>query len=120
MTQQTVELDMTKAEEFVGRLFDAGSATADVFTVYIGDRLGLYRVLANRGPLTAAELAEVAAIHPRYAREWCEQQAVTGILAVDNEMADPDVRSFSLPAEHAAALVDPDSPFSIAPLARAI
>jgi 2-polyprenyl-3-methyl-5-hydroxy-6-metoxy-1,4-benzoquinol methylase len=120
MTQQNVELDMSKAEEFVGRLFDAGSATIDVFTVYIGDRLGLYRALADRGPLTARELAEAAGVHPRYAREWCEQQAVTGILDVDDVAAAPDARAFSLPAEHASALVDPDSPFSIAPLARAV
>jgi 2-polyprenyl-3-methyl-5-hydroxy-6-metoxy-1,4-benzoquinol methylase len=120
MPQQTAELDMTKAEQFVGRLFEAGLATIDVFTVYVGDRLGLYDALADRGSLTAPELAEATGINPRYAREWCEQQAVSGFLEVDDVGAEPDKRSFSLPAEHAAALVDPDSPFSIAPVARAI
>ena len=58
----------------------------DLFGVYLGDRLGLYRALADAGPLTSGGLAEAAGIHERYAREWLEQQAATGILEVD----DPD------------------------------
>lgn len=32
-------------------------ATMEVATVYLGDRLGLYRALADGGPATPAELA---------------------------------------------------------------
>lgn len=114
------EIDATKAEAFVERLFGSAGGAIDTFAVYLGDRLGLYTTLNERGSLTAPDLADAAGIHPRYAREWCEQQAVTGILEVDDVTADPDARRFTLPAEHAEALVDPDSPFSIAPLARAV
>ena len=65
-------------DAFVERLFASALGTMDVFTVYLGDRLGLYRVLAEHGPLTAGELAERAGINARYAREWLEQQAATG------------------------------------------
>jgi 2-polyprenyl-3-methyl-5-hydroxy-6-metoxy-1,4-benzoquinol methylase len=120
MTQQLEQIDTEAAEEFVGRLFNASLSAIDVFTVYIGDRLGLYRALSERGALTATELATAADIDARYAREWLEQQAATGLVVVDDVAASPEERRFTLPAAHAAALVDPDSPLSIAPVARAV
>lgn len=92
----------------------------DVLSVYLGDHLGLYRALRDGGPATPRALAERAAIDERYAREWLEQQAATGLLDVADADADPDDRSFSLPAAFAAPLLDRDSPYSIAPLARSI
>ena len=62
----------------------------DLYGVYVGDRLGLYRALADSGPLTSSGLAEAAGIHERYAREWLEQQAATGILEVDDVEAAAD------------------------------
>jgi 2-polyprenyl-3-methyl-5-hydroxy-6-metoxy-1,4-benzoquinol methylase len=107
-------------DAFVERLFTAALGTMDVFTVYLGDRLGLYRVLADGDPLTSRELAERAGINARYAREWLEQQAASGIVKVD-DAAKPELeRRFSLPPEHAEALVDPESPFAMAALCRAL
>jgi 2-polyprenyl-3-methyl-5-hydroxy-6-metoxy-1,4-benzoquinol methylase len=111
---------MEKAEAFVGRLFEAGLGSFDLLTVYVGDRLGLYRLLEEAGPLAPDELAARAGIHERYAREWLEQQAVTGILEVDDPSAAPEGRRYSLPPGHAEALTKPDSPFSISPLARTL
>ena len=109
-----------KAGAFVGRLFDAGLGGFDLLTVYLGDRLGLYRQLAEKGSGTPDELARRAGIHPRYAREWLEQQAVSGILEVDDTQKPADQRRYSLPAAHAEALTKPDSLFSISPVARAL
>lgn len=108
-----------KAEEFVGRLFEAALGTVDVLTLYIGDRLGLYTALRDGGPMTPAELAERCSINERYAREWLEQQAVSGILAVEDTSAPEDARRYSLPKGHALVLTDPESRFSMAPVARA-
>lgn len=116
---QTMELDEAKAGAFTERLFAAGLGTFDICAIYLGDRLGLYDALAG-GALTPPQLAAASKIDTRYAREWLEQQAVTGVLAVDDVGAEPDDRVYSLPREHAVALTDPDSPFSVAPLARAI
>ncbi|MFN2557957.1 MAG: hypothetical protein ABR592_14030 [Nitriliruptorales bacterium] len=67
-------------EEFAGRLFEASIAALDLCHVYLGDRLGLYRMLAERGPLNSRELAEAGGVAERYAREWLEQQDVAGIV----------------------------------------
>jgi 2-polyprenyl-3-methyl-5-hydroxy-6-metoxy-1,4-benzoquinol methylase len=107
-------------DALVGRLFEATLGMIDVLSVYIGDRLGLYRALRDGGPATTAELATRAGIDGRYAREWLEQQAATDILEVDDVAAPADRRRYRLPEGHAEPLLDPDSPYSIAPVGRSI
>lgn len=108
----------TRRDELAGRLMGAALGALDLQAVYLGDRLGLYRALADGGPATPAELAERAGIHPRYAREWLEHQAVGGILEVDDVAAGEDDRHYALPDGHAAVLIDPDSPWLVAPVSR--
>jgi len=108
------------ADELIGRLFEATLGMMDVISVYVGDRLGLYRAMRDGGAVTAAELAARATIDARYAREWLEQQAVTGLVEVDDASALQDVRRYTLPDAYAEALLDLDSPYSIAPLARSV
>ena len=103
-------------DELVERLFTAGLGMAEVMTVYMGDSLGLYRALEQAGPMTAGELAKSAGIVERYAREWLEQQAAAGILAVDDVSAGDEERRYHLPPGHIEPLLDRDSPYSIAPL----
>src|SRR4051794_22891059 len=100
-----------QAEAFVGRLFEGALGMVDILTIYIGDRLGLYKDLRDAGPATPSDLAKRCSIDERYAREWLEQQAVTGILKVDDPSAPEDARSYSLPEGHALALTDPESAF---------
>jgi SAM-dependent methyltransferase len=90
----------------------------DLFGVYLGGKLGLYRALADEGPLTSDGLAATAAIHERYAREWLEQQAVSGILDVDDPAAGTHERRYSLPAGHDEALLDESSLSYVIPLAQ--
>jgi 2-polyprenyl-3-methyl-5-hydroxy-6-metoxy-1,4-benzoquinol methylase len=108
------------AEALVGRLFEASIGMFEVMSVYVGDRLGLYRALRDGGPATAPELAARAGIDERYAREWLEQQAVADLLDVDDAAAPHDERRYTLPDAHAAPLIDLDSPLSIAPVARSV
>lgn len=105
-------------EALTGRLFEAGLGMMELMSVYLGDRLGLYRTLRDGGPATSAELAERAGIAERYAREWLEQQAVADLLDVEDATALADRRRYALPEEYAAPLLDLDSPLSIAPIAR--
>ena len=60
--------------QFVGDL----GATVAAGNVVIGDRLGLYRALAEAGPLTSAELATYTGTAERYVREWLRGQAAGG------------------------------------------
>jgi SAM-dependent methyltransferase len=92
----------------------------DLMCVYIGDRLGLYRTLADAGPLTAAELAAAASIEERYAREWLEQQAMSGILDVDDVSLPDDTRRFNLPAGHDEVLLEETSVSFMAPMAQVL
>ena len=99
------------------RLMDAAVGTLELFGVYLGTRLGLYRTLRTRDAMTSTELSTAAGIHERYAREWLEQQAVAGFLAVDDADAPAEQRRYGLPAEHAGALADADDAAHVAPFA---
>jgi 2-polyprenyl-3-methyl-5-hydroxy-6-metoxy-1,4-benzoquinol methylase len=105
-------------DELVARLFAAGLGMAEVLTVYLGDTLGLYRVLESKGPMTSTELANETEIFERYAREWLEQQAAAGILAVEDLSMQADLRRYLLPPGHVEPLLDLESPYSIAPLCK--
>lgn len=114
----SAQTDEAKTGALVERLFEAALGAIDVGSVYLGDRLGLYEALTEDGSSTYAELASGAGIHERYAREWLEQQAVTGILEVDDPTNPESDRRYSLPSAHAEAVVNLDSMSSISPLAR--
>lgn len=77
-------------DAFIERFLQFASGTFNIFAIYLGDRLGLYRALAEAGPSTAAQLAARTRTHERYVREWLEQQTVAGILEVEDEDHAPD------------------------------
>ncbi|MDQ2965415.1 MAG: class I SAM-dependent methyltransferase [Chloroflexota bacterium] len=122
MTTETAPAPQTERtpDELVGRLFASTLGMMEVMAAYLGDQLGLYRALHDGGPSTPAELASRAGIDARYAREWLEQQAVTGMLDVEDSAAAPDERRFALPEVYVEPLLNKDSPYSIAPLGRSI
>ena len=112
MTTQTMEPPPARpfdAEALVGRLFEQTIGAFELFNVYIGERLDLYRSLAADGPATSGQLAQRAGIAPRYATEWLEQQTTVGILEVDDPSAEADLRQYSLPPEHREPLLDEGS-----------
>jgi hypothetical protein len=100
------------------RLFGATIGGWDLIAVYLGDRLGYYRALAGREAATPAELAAATGTDERYTREWLEQQAVSGVLDVENPGTDAEDRRYALPPGHAEALTDRNSLAHVAPLAR--
>jgi 2-polyprenyl-3-methyl-5-hydroxy-6-metoxy-1,4-benzoquinol methylase len=108
------------ADALVGRLFEESIGMFEVMSVYLGDRLGLYRALHDGGAATARELAGRAGIDERYAREWLEQQAVADLLDVDDAADAAAARRYALPDAYAEPLLNPDSPLSIAPVPRSV
>ena len=102
-------MNEARVHEFVHKaLGDVGSAlTASL--VVIGDRLGLYRAMAAGGAVTAAELAQRTETTERSVREWLAAQAAAGYIEYDSAS-----RRYTLPAEHAVALVQEDSPAFVA------
>jgi len=123
----TSTIDTTDAEAIearVGalaeRIFGNGIAALELVTINIGTRLGLYQALADGGPATPTDLAARTGTDERYAREWLEQQAVAGILDVDEPTAEPDDRQYTLPAGHDVVLLDVESPAHMAPVAALV
>jgi 2-polyprenyl-3-methyl-5-hydroxy-6-metoxy-1,4-benzoquinol methylase len=81
--------------------FLAGSVVASM--IHLGDRLGLYRALADGEPVTSGELAARTGLHERWVREWLHGQAAARLV----EHADG---RFRLSPEHALVLADEQSP----------
>ena len=110
-TSQSGEL----RDALVERLFNATIQAQELFSVYLGSRLGLYAVLADGAPRTPEELSAQAGIDARYAREWLEQQAVAGFVDVDEGLGEGGARRFRLPEAHTEVLVQPESLSYVAP-----
>ena len=100
----TLDPDALKQFQFLVFTKLEGAVTAGM--IHLGDRLGLYRVLADAGaPLTSTELAARSGLDERWVREWSFNQAAARILAVDD--GDGPER-FSLTAEAVAVLASPE------------
>ncbi|MHC4093593.1 MAG: class I SAM-dependent methyltransferase [Planctomycetota bacterium] len=118
--QQVTDAVAQERDAFVERLLQSTAGVFEIFTIYIGDRLGFYETLAGNGPLTAGELAARTGTQERYVREWLEQQAVAGVLGVDNEADGPSVRRFRMPPGHVEVLAERESLDYLAPLAQLV
>ena len=79
-----------------------GAVTAAMIT--LGDRMGLYRTLAEEGPGTSVELAARAGLSERWVREWLHQQGASGVLEYEGD------GRFALTAEGRAVLADESHP----------
>jgi SAM-dependent methyltransferase len=97
-------VDMEKLNTFIGQFVGDLGAAVSAGTVVIGERLGLYKALAN-GPLTSAELAAKTGTDERYVREWLGAQAAGGYVSYDEK-----THKFSLTEEQAFTLAQEDSP----------
>jgi len=112
------EAEAQRRDELAGRLFKICLDALDIWAVYIGHHLGYYAVLAEQGPLNSTELAAAAGAHERYAREWLEQQAATGIFAVNDPAAGALERRYTLQPGHADVLLNQDGLHYLVPLIR--
>jgi len=98
-------INEAKLNEFVGKAMgDLGGALTAALVV-IGDKLGLYRAMAEAGPLAPAELAKRTGTTERYVREWLSGQAASGYICYDAASG-----KFHLDDEQAEALANDESP----------
>ena len=95
-------IDQDKLMDFLHKFVGDLGATMAAGNVLVGDRLGLYRVLAEH-PMLPYELAERTGTATRYVDEWLRGQAAGGYVEYD-----PQTGAYSLTPEQAFALTDPD------------
>ena len=104
------------AEEFSDRLLRASVGAMELLSIELGRELGFWSSLDDLGPTTSGELAAVRDTDERRTREWLEQQAVCGYLAVDDVSAPPQQRRYCLLPGLDRVLLDPDHPLTMSTL----
>jgi len=103
---EKLELNETKLHVFLGKMVTEMGAAANGALIILGDRLGLYKSLAAKGPMTSEQLSEATGTTERYVREWLSAQAASGYMKYD-----PENEKFYMTPEQTAAFGDEESPF---------
>jgi 2-polyprenyl-3-methyl-5-hydroxy-6-metoxy-1,4-benzoquinol methylase len=100
-----MDFDEKKLHAFMERAVGDMGAAMHVALIVIGDKLGLYRAMADAGPMTSADLAEKTGTAERYVREWLNANAASGYVTYDVATG-----KYQLPAEQAYAITMMDLP----------
>ncbi|MGH9226239.1 MAG: class I SAM-dependent methyltransferase [Acidimicrobiales bacterium] len=103
-------IDEQKVEAFAERIIADLAATAHAATVVVGDRLGLYRALAEGGRQTPAQLAGRTGCNARLVEEWLNAQAASEYCSYDAATG-----TYWLEPEQEACLVDESGPAFVLP-----
>ena len=97
--------DPEKLNALMGRLVGEFGGALTGALILMGDRLGIYKAMADGKPRTSKEVATKAKLKERYVREWLSAQAAAGLVEYD-----PAAKTFSLSPEQAMALAEEGSP----------
>jgi SAM-dependent methyltransferase len=104
-------VDEPRLHAFLGQMVGDLGAAANAPLMLIGDKLGLYKALAEAGPLSSLDLAARTDTSERYVREWLSAQAAAGYVVYDAA-----AETFAMSPEQAMVLADEDSPVFLAGL----
>ena len=108
MTEQR-ELDPDALKMFSFGIFSKLEGAVTAGMIHLGDRLGLYEVMATSdGGDTSESLAAKAGLHERWVREWLHNQVAARIVTCADLAATPPV--FHLSPEGVAVLATPTHP----------
>ncbi len=69
------------ARQYANMIWQYRQAETIAAMIHVGDKLGLFKAMANAGPLSADELAAKTGLHPRWLLEWMRLQAAARVLA---------------------------------------
>ncbi len=110
-TPQDMETTMNFAFKVVGDLAAAMSGPL----IYIGDRLGLFKLIAEEGPLTVDELASESGLQRRYLKEW-----LSAMVASEYVTYKPSNKTFFLTSSQAMVFANEESPVFVQGFAQMI
>jgi hypothetical protein len=77
-------IDEARVESLVGQLAGHMTGGGVCLGVWLGDELGLYRSMTDKGPLQAERVAAAAGCNPRLTREWLDGQSAAGLVEYDS------------------------------------
>ena len=97
-------IDPEKLKAYLGLVFSSLGGVMTSAMICLGDRLGLYRALADGRAVSSRELAASTGLAERWLREWLYQQAAAGVLVHAGG------ERFALSPEGAAVLADESHP----------
>jgi SAM-dependent methyltransferase len=100
------ELNWDKVKKFSAQVSnDIGAAMLGAMS-YIGDRLGIFKSLADGASVSSVDLAAKTGLDERYLREWLGAMTAAEYLNYDAAS-----KRYSMPAENAMILAREESPF---------
>ena len=100
-----MDVDTDKLNAFMGKMVTDLGAAMNASLMLVGDKLGLYKTLAEKGPMNSSELAKATGTTERYVREWLAAQAASGYIEYDAASG-----KFSMTPEQNMIFGDEDSP----------
>lgn len=103
-----MNIDPRKLETILNVAIGDLSAGYGGVMISLGDKLGLYRAMADAGPLSSAEVARRSDCAERYVREWLNAQVAGGYVVYH-----PSSETYEPTAEQAMVLADDTSPVFI-------
>ena len=99
-------MDRNRSQAFMFKVIGDLAAASAVALVHIGDRVGLFKAMADAGPITREQLEGRTGIHPRYLEEWLATMFCAGYVEHD-----ADAGTWRLPDEHAVFFADERSEY---------
>lgn len=106
MSEQTLDVDAVKRFSLSVWRYKMGEQVS--LMVHLGDRLGLYRSMADAGAVTSDDVARAAGLHERFVREWLLGQAAAGLVERHDD------GRFELTPVQAAVLADEEQSLAFA------
>jgi 2-polyprenyl-3-methyl-5-hydroxy-6-metoxy-1,4-benzoquinol methylase len=104
-TTAGLPIDEAKLNAFMEKALGDMGAAAHAVLILLGDRLGIYKSMADSRPVTPAQLAQRTGLNERYLREWLNANAAGEYVTYD-----ANAKTYTLPPEQAFALAVEDSP----------
>ena len=92
-------MEKEKIKEFADKVFTDMAGAMGAGLGYLGTKTGLFRTMAEQGPMRLEQVVRESGLQPRYVEEWLKGMACTGYLNYD-----PDAETYELPGEHAYLL----------------
>lgn len=97
-------IDPEKLNQLLHQAVSDMAASMHSALILIGDKLGLYRAMADGTPVTAADLARRTGTTERYVREWLNANAAGHYIEYD-----PATDTYSMTPEQSFALAQDDT-----------